>query len=315
MADKPLSVVIPAYNVADYIGECIGSVVRQPGASAMLEVFVVVDGATDATLDMARRAATGHEDFVHVIAQDNAGLSAARNTGLAAVATPYVTFLDGDDLWQPKYLASILPLISGTSPDLIEYDALLIDERGAAIGPLKIASADEGTSRPSELDDFLRIFRCYSWARVYRTALVRNHPFPVGRRFEDTATTPWYYWSGRRYISLGHALVGYRQRPHSILKSPSPQDVEDLAATIAEAAAMFANTRSAYWQKVAHRAFQQACRRITWQPLSTWPGSLHTARSAIAGVPRPPGFARWLQAEATPLYTALLWFKRVFLRN
>lgn len=315
MAKKILSVVIAAYNVEEYIDDCIRSILCQPDASETLEVFVVVDGATDTTLDRAQAAISGHEDFVHLIAQSNAGLSAARNAGLARAATPYVTFLDGDDLWHPEYLASVLPLIASRSPDLIEYDAHLIDERGVSIGTLKIACAEQGSSCLIDLKDFLHVFRCYSWARIYRTGLIRSYPFPEGRRFEDTATTPWYYWLGQRRLSLGQALVGYRQRPNSILKSPSIQDVEDLTITTSEAVAMYAKTRSDYWQAVAHRAFQQACRRITWLPFRSWPASVKSARSTIAGVPRQAGFARWLQAEATLAYTASIWLKRLLWRD
>lgn len=310
MTDKRLSVVIPAYNVGHYIADCIRSVVEQMDAVEHLHAIVIVDGATDDTLDRVLEVATGYETMIRIVVQGNAGLSAARNAGLDLVSTEYVTFLDGDDVWQPDYLATLLPLLSNGDPDLIEYDALLIGEDGDAIGPLKIANAKEGTIGYVALDDFLQTFRCYSWARIYRTDLVRRHPFPVGQRFEDVATTPWYYWYGRSRLSIGQALIGYRQRPLSILKTPSPQDVKDLAATAAAAASMYADTGSRYWQYVAHRAFQQACRRITWQLLSTWLPSIGIARKAVENVPRPPGLARWIQANATLPYTILLYFKR-----
>src|SRR5690606_38742660 len=213
----------------------IASVTNQPGSRDVLEVFVIVDGATDNTLSEAKKSAHGNEEFVHVISQENAGLSAARNTGLDLAKARFITFLDGDDIWQPDFLDSILPLLDDIAPDIIEYDALEIDEDGRDLKRLKIALAGDGVQRNMAPEDLLQYFRCYTWARVYRTELARGCRFPVGQRFEDVATTPWYYWHSRRIVSVGRPLIGYRQRPFSILKTPSPQDIRDLAATTASA--------------------------------------------------------------------------------
>jgi hypothetical protein len=129
-------------------------------------------------------------------------------------------------------------------------------------------------------------------------------------RFEDTATIPWYYWYSQRQLSIGKALVCYRQRTQSILATPTSRDVEDLTTTAQQAAAMYAQTGSSYWQEVAYRTFQQACRRATWLPIRSWPRLLRRARSALDDVPTPPGLSRWLLAHATLGYTALLYVKR-----
>jgi hypothetical protein len=308
---KALTVIIPAYNVAPYIGACIESVLHQTGNVQALQIIVVVDGATDNTLDETRRAARGHDDIVRIIVQHNAGLSAARNAGLICVETEYVTFLDGDDVWNEGYLETLLPILAPGTADLVEYDATRIDEFGRQIDLLKIAAAQSGATNYVSHEDFLSLFRCYTWARAYRTSLVRSYPFPTNRRFEDTATTPWYYWLSARSVSIGVPLISYRQRPQSILVAPRAQDINDIASTTAEAAAMYDNTGSQYWQRVAYRSFQQGCSRIVLQPFATWLPSIRVSRTAIANVPPPDGFARWLQRHVTPLYVASLYFKRL----
>jgi glycosyltransferase involved in cell wall biosynthesis len=308
-------VVIPAYNVATYIEAWILSVLRQPRCTEVLRIIVVVDGATDDTHAQAMRACRGCEDIVRIVVQQNSGLSGARNTGLDLVETEYVTFLDGDDVWLGNYLETVEPLLSNGDADLVEYDALRIDENGSPIGVLKIAAAHDGSSMDISRDELLAIFRCYAWARVYRTALVRKHRYPTGRLFEDTATTPWHYWNSRRSLSIGIPLIGYRQRPQSILRTPLQQDVVDIAANTTEASAMYIETRAGYWQSVAHRSFQQGCRRTILLPMGKWSASLRLCRVAIRGVPPPPGFARWLQMRATLLYVSLLWLKHKLLRD
>lgn len=314
---KLLSVVIPAYNVGAYIGLCIESIFRQPGANEKIDVFIVIDGAKDATLSEAKRAISGHESFVSLIEQQNAGLSAARNTGLALVTTKYVAFLDGDDIWLDNYLEAVLPYLE-RDIDILEYDAIRMTEDGRQLYRWKVAAAPEGEVQQITRDEFIDVFRCYSWARVFRTALVRTHPFPSGRRYEDSATTPWYYWDSRQSLSVGTPLVGYRVRAESILASPRAQDIDDIAATTREAADMYARTKAAYWQRVAHYSFQQACGRIVYQPLRTWSASIRLSRDAVAGIPPPAGHMRWLQMHATFLYTYLLYLKnsseRAFIR-
>lgn len=310
-----LTVVVPAYNVQAYVARCIESILCQPDATSLIDLIVVVDGATDDTLSVVQSIARRFVGCMRVVVQDNRGLSAARNVGVGLTSTEYVTFLDGDDIWLPDYLSSVLQTIEHNQPDILEYDAIRIDESGAALSTLKIATAPDGATATGSREAFLAKFLCFAWARVYRTSLVRTHPFPLGRRFEDTATTPWHYWNSTRIVSLGIPLVGYRQRQNSILTTPARQDIDDIASTTAEAAAMYAKTGTEYWQRVAHRSFQQACSRIAQQPMCTWPPSLRTSYAAVASVPAPPGAARWLGSNIPLVYVALLRVKRALRRN
>ena len=97
-----VSVIMPAYNVEPYISAAIRSVLGQTWRD--FELIVVDDGATDGTFEAARRAAGG-DPRVTILRQTNAGLSAARNTGLRHASAPVIALLDSDDLWTPTFLA------------------------------------------------------------------------------------------------------------------------------------------------------------------------------------------------------------------
>jgi glycosyltransferase involved in cell wall biosynthesis len=100
LRSKPLvSVIIPAYNAALHIRECIESVQAQKG-DFRTEIIVVDDGSTDDTRKQVELAGGAR-----LISQRNAGPSAARNRGIAAAEGEYVAFLDADDLWTPDKLA------------------------------------------------------------------------------------------------------------------------------------------------------------------------------------------------------------------
>lgn len=96
------SVVIPLYNKEKYIEATIRSVLGQ--SCQEFEVLVVDDGSTDGSLALAEAFAS---DRVHIIRQENQGVSVARNTGIEHASGEFICFLDADDQWRPEYLATI----------------------------------------------------------------------------------------------------------------------------------------------------------------------------------------------------------------
>jgi len=97
--DAPLvSVVVPCYNTERYIGEAIDSIVAQECGS--LQIVVIDDGSTDRSMEVVRRFG----DRVECRSQPNAGISAARNAGIAMARGRYLAFLDADDVWTPTSL-------------------------------------------------------------------------------------------------------------------------------------------------------------------------------------------------------------------
>ena len=95
------SVIVPAYNATGTIEATIRSVLAQTATE--LELIVVDDGSTDGTGDLVAAIASTDER-VELIAQPNQGTAGARNTGIARASAAYVSFLDNDDLWMPRYL-------------------------------------------------------------------------------------------------------------------------------------------------------------------------------------------------------------------
>ncbi|EGO62912.1 glycosyltransferase family 2 protein [Acetonema longum] len=100
-----VSVIVPAYNVSLYIGECIYSVKQQTYKN--WELIVIDDGSTDHTFEIAQRCAKGDEK-IRVHRQENQGVSVARNKGMELAQGQWVVFLDGDDYWTPELLAKLV---------------------------------------------------------------------------------------------------------------------------------------------------------------------------------------------------------------
>lgn len=125
-----VSVIVTAYNVAEYVGEALQSVFAQTFDD--FEVIVVDDGSPDVVrLEQALRP---FRDRITCIRQPNRGASAARNTGIRAAAAPLVAILDGDDVWEPGYLAAqVAAFERDRSLDLAFANALFFGE-GSLVG-------------------------------------------------------------------------------------------------------------------------------------------------------------------------------------
>ena len=124
-ADTPtVSVVIPAYNVARYIGETLESVFAQTFTD--YEVIVVNDGSPD-TEDF-EQAIAPYLNRILYLKQENLGASVARNTGLQAARGEFIAFLDADDLWLPAYLDQQMKFIRERGCDLACADAIFFGD-------------------------------------------------------------------------------------------------------------------------------------------------------------------------------------------
>lgn len=123
LEDAPaVSVIIPAYNAAAYIGETLDSVFAQTFTD--YEVIVINDGSPDtASLE---QVLAPYSARINYLKQDNRGAAAARNTGLRAARGRFFAFLDADDAWLPNYLAEQMHLIQSSGADLVYADALLV---------------------------------------------------------------------------------------------------------------------------------------------------------------------------------------------
>lgn len=132
----PVSVVIPAYNAARYLPDALQSALTQEGVE--VECIVVDDGSTDDTAEVVAQY-----PGVRYHRQDNAGVSAARNRGVALASAPLVAFLDADDAWLPRKLTTQLAQLT-REPDLaLAYCGMyLCDQDLRPLTPLSAPDAD-----------------------------------------------------------------------------------------------------------------------------------------------------------------------------
>lgn len=210
------SVIIPAYNVEQYLVPCLESVLTQSFQD--FELILVDDGSTDRTgkiCDTYRQKFT--QVPIQVIHQPNAGLSAARNTGIARASGEYLIFLDGDDYLTPGALAAIQ---NGLEPrlDVLRYQAREVFADGE-----QIDYAETGFATTPGVKAFPKLARYHytdnAWLYAYRREFfVGNHfRYAVGCIAEDFGLTPLILARAQTVKAIAEICYVYRQRTGSIM--------------------------------------------------------------------------------------------------
>ena len=159
------SIVIPAYNVADYLEKCVLSVVNQTFDD--WETILVDDGSTDGiTSVLCDRLAAKYGQRFCVIHQETGGLGAARNAGMEAAEGEYLVFLDSDDYVAPDMLEKLSARIDATHCDIYTFGFAV--DKGGDTGEVHID--DLPADKPFTLAEYPRLLLATpnAWNRVYR---------------------------------------------------------------------------------------------------------------------------------------------------
>ncbi|TWH45302.1 glycosyltransferase family 2 protein [Sporomusa sp. KB1] len=114
--DKLVSIIVPAYNVAPEIGDCIRSVQQQ--TYPHWELIVVNDESKDNT-EVVVEELMRDDSRIRLVNQENGGVSKARNTGLSKASGVYIAFLDGDDMWEPTFLDELIAAKEKSNVDMV----------------------------------------------------------------------------------------------------------------------------------------------------------------------------------------------------
>lgn len=115
-----LSIIIPFYNVEEYIERCLNSIVSQPVLSEQFEIIAINDGSKDKSLDIAEQIAKQQSNMI-VVSQENKGQSAARNHGVRLAHGKYIWYVDSDDWIEEGCLTHILPILKESDVDLFNF--------------------------------------------------------------------------------------------------------------------------------------------------------------------------------------------------
>ena len=217
-----ISVIVPVYNVEEYLEECLESIQQQTYTD--IEVILVNDGSTDDSKEICERYCAKDNRF-KLINQENHGLSEARNVGVRASMGEYIFFVDSDDVININVLEVLLPYMK-TDVDIVECRLTRNKEMLILTGTTKIVF--EGNSNEAILNciAFEEVKFC-AFTKLYRREIVEKIPFLKGYIYEDVFTGINYLNHIRKIVVVDLNGYYYRVRPNSIMtKSFNEKDLD-----------------------------------------------------------------------------------------
>lgn len=217
------SVVVPIYNVKNYLDECVEGIIRQ--SFKEYEIILVDDGSTDGSAEACDEWKNKY-DSIKVIHKPNGGLSDARNVGANQAEGEYIVFLDSDDYWNDSFfLEKIYEMIHISNPDLLVFGyKKVLDGKELSI------YTPQSESKTIEELVIAGEFNICAWDKVVRRKVIsyNNITFRKGVFSEDMEWCSLLYKYVESVAVLPEAPHSYRQRNGSITKRISEKNISDV---------------------------------------------------------------------------------------
>ena len=212
-----ISIIIPVYNVEEYVGDTIESVLRQTYKN--MEILLINDGSTDRSERICKQYVDAY-DYIFLFNQQNSGLSSARNAGIRKASGDYMIFLDSDDLWENNLLATVVASLQMTKNidylffrhyEYFERTGKKI-EKFLKIDPNTISQLN-GLETLSYVLEKEKNFPWYACLAIVRKDFIlkNNLLFEVGRSYEDVIWTPTILMKAINICFIDKALYVYRR--------------------------------------------------------------------------------------------------------
>ncbi len=226
--EPTLSIIIPVYNVAQYLRHCLQSILEQ--GLDNYEVLLVNDASHDNSRGICSEWCETHPQFRLLNHEANMGLSMARNTGLQAAQGYYVTFVDSDDYLQEGTLATVLASMQQT--DVAEYPVM---ENHLTKHP-RLWKPEDKVMKYAEWMEHGGYTHSYAWNKVYRRTLWDGIEFPPGKYFEDLRTIPSVLQRANGIRGVQQGVYYYCARNGSISRQTDLAHLTDYAEAISSLA-------------------------------------------------------------------------------
>ncbi|MCL2074766.1 MAG: glycosyltransferase family 2 protein [Marinilabiliaceae bacterium] len=227
--NKPLlTVIVPCYNVENYIDKSVVSIVNQTYTN--LEILLINDGSTDNTGTICE-AWRERDKRIKVIHKQNEGLAYARKTGIENISSEFVTFLDSDDWIDIEMYSELMSALMSTDSDIAQCGVCEVSEDDGRI----VSYCNESKKGKLEIFDTTESvlliledarWRSYMGNKIFKTHLFNNIEFPKGRGFGEDFISHDLFHKVRQSVYLHKDYYFYFKRNGSITKT------ENLSAEI-----------------------------------------------------------------------------------
>ena len=220
-----LSIVIPVYNVEQYLEKCVNSIINQTYKN--LEIILVDDGATDSSGKMCDELAKS-DNRIKVYHKKNGGLSDARNYGVERATGKYIGFVDSDDYIDEEMYEKLYEAIKKEDVDVAECNLKIIYSDRIELFTEK--DYYKVCSKKEYLEEYLKIENIFGSAcvRLIKSDVAKKIKFPVGKIYEDTYYAYDLIEKVDRYVIMNDPYYNYLMRENSITNAKFNPRIFDL---------------------------------------------------------------------------------------
>lgn len=211
-----LSIILPVYNVAEYVERCIRSLENQDIAKSEYELIAVNDGSTDQSVQVIEKLQKEFSN-INLVHKKNGGLSSARNYGIKHAKGEYIWFFDSDDYAEPNVLKNLIDKIEQDNLDLLYFNGC--DMIGDKVMNMFFIPNEQPTSiitGKSYIENFFIVIS--AWIFLVKKEILLEHDlwFTEGIIHEDFEFTLRLYRYIQRMSFFPHRVYNYVKRPGSI---------------------------------------------------------------------------------------------------
>lgn len=212
--NQTISVIVPVFNVAGYLPQCVDSILSQDYGN--LEVILIDDGSTDGSGEICDRYAA-LDSRVRVIHQKNGGAAAAKNAGLRLATGEYLAFADSDDYLEPGAYGFLMKILLENGADAVQGSFREVYRNRAEEQRI----SEEILEGYDYLLRFPKDFSCaLLWNKLYRRALFDGVFFEEGHKIDDEYFTYQGFLQPRKVVRMDRVVYNYRKRASSVMSSP-----------------------------------------------------------------------------------------------
>ena len=229
MSEPLISVIVPIYNVEEYLNRCVESLVNQTYKN--LEIILVDDGSPDNCPQMCDDWAK-KDSRIKVVHKKNGGLSDARNAGLRIATGEYIAFVDSDDWIERCYIEALYRAAADNDAELSACDVRFVPDGeepesvNCSDDLPKVFNAEEALSQLIKGEGF----RAVAWNKLYSREILENEFFEVGKYHEDEFFTYRIIDKCEKLSYVNIPLYNYRQREGSIMQAKNDKHLDALDA-------------------------------------------------------------------------------------
>ena len=319
-----ISVIVPVYNVQDYVERCVRSLMKQTYQN--LEIILINDGSTDSSLVICEKLKA--EDVrIKLVSQANQGIGSVRNLGLSMAQGAYLAFVDSDDWIDSDMYESLWKLMAERQADIVccahcreEEKRTVVVGGGADILEFSRKDAFEALRQERFILNFL-------WDKLFRRELFDGITFPEKRKFEDLIVSPQWLSKANKVVYLSQPKYHYSVRSGSLTNGIKSTDMDwryEMVKALEEQNRFCKEHH--LWEKASGKLFRTCVHLLNrlsllpptpeYRQMEEFCRAIICEKDSVKGLGIGYRFKRWLLADCWGIYAHLYrWGKKCTRRN